>query len=54
AFDKIMGSNVRSNIWLSALAIPQMAERGNGSVIIISSIGGLPPWVGQNPPGMVT
>ncbi|MHC2367876.1 NAD(P)-dependent dehydrogenase (short-subunit alcohol dehydrogenase family) [Bradyrhizobium diazoefficiens] len=41
AFDKIMGSNVRSNIWLSALAIPQMAERGNGSVIIISSIGGL-------------
>src|ERR1700748_306932 len=41
AFDKIMGSNVKSNIWLSALAIPQMAERGNGSVIIISSIGGL-------------
>src|SRR5258705_4385402 len=24
AFDKIMGSNVKSNIWLSALAIPQM------------------------------
>src|ERR1700759_5374589 len=41
AFDKIMGSNVKSNIWLCALAIPQMAERGNGSVIIISSIGGL-------------
>ena len=41
AFDKIMGSNVKSNIWLSALAIPQMAERGKGSVIIISSIGGL-------------
>ncbi len=41
AFDKIMGSNVKSNIWLSALAIPQMAERGNGSVVIISSIGGL-------------
>jgi NAD(P)-dependent dehydrogenase (short-subunit alcohol dehydrogenase family) len=32
AFDKIMGSNVKSNIWLCALAIPQMAERGNGSV----------------------
>ena len=28
AFDKIMGSNVKSNIWLCALAIPQMAERG--------------------------
>ena len=41
AFDKIMGSNVKSNIWLCALAIPQMAQRGKGSVIIISSIGGL-------------
>ena len=41
AFDKIMGSNVKSNIWLCAQAIPQMAERGNGSVVIISSIGGL-------------
>src|SRR3954449_7044554 len=41
AFDKIMSSNVRSNIWLCRLAIPPMAERGNGSVIIVSSIGGL-------------
>src|ERR1700761_4826500 len=41
AFDKIMGSNVKSNIWLCALAIPQMAERGKGSVVIISSIGGM-------------
>lgn len=41
AFDKIMGSNVKSNIWLCALAMPKMAERGGGSVIIISSIGGL-------------
>jgi len=41
AFDKIMGSNVKSNIWLCALAIPQMAARSSGSVIIISSIGGL-------------
>src|SRR5258707_1306557 len=41
AFDKIMNSNIKSNIWLCALAIPQMAERGNGSVVIISSIGGL-------------
>jgi len=41
AFEKIMGSNVKSNIWLSSLAIPRMAERGGGSVIIISSIGGL-------------
>ncbi|MBI3701035.1 MAG: SDR family oxidoreductase [Afipia sp.] len=41
AFDKIMGSNVKSNIWLCGKAIPHMAERGGGSVIIISSIGGL-------------
>jgi len=41
AFDKIMGSNVKSNIWLCNLAMPQMAARGGGSVIIISSIGGL-------------
>lgn len=41
AFDKIMNSNVKSNIWLCALTIPAMAARGNGSVVIISSIGGL-------------
>src|SRR3979490_3170144 len=40
AFDKIMGCNVKSNIWLCSLAIPPMAERGGGSVVIISSIGG--------------
>src|SRR6202046_5078702 len=28
AFDKIMASNVKSNLWLCALAIPPMAERG--------------------------
>ncbi len=36
-----MGSNVKSNIWLCALAIPGMAARGKGSVVIISSIGGM-------------
>jgi NAD(P)-dependent dehydrogenase (short-subunit alcohol dehydrogenase family) len=41
AFDKIMSSNVKSNIWLCAKAIPGMAARGKGSVIVISSIGGL-------------
>jgi len=41
AFDKIMASNVKSNLWLCARAVPQMAARGKGSVIIISSIGGL-------------
>src|SRR6202051_4153769 len=41
AFDKIMASNVKRNIWLCSLAIPPMAARGNGSVVIVSSIGGL-------------
>ena len=41
AFDKIMGANVRSNHWLCQLVIPEMAERREGSVVIVSSIGGL-------------
>jgi len=40
-FDKIMASNVRSNFWLCNMVLPQMAARGGGSIIIISSIGGL-------------
>lgn len=41
AFDKIMNSNVKSNLWLCNLAIPGMAERGGGAVVIVSSIAGL-------------
>jgi NAD(P)-dependent dehydrogenase (short-subunit alcohol dehydrogenase family) len=41
AFTKVMDSNVRSNIWLANLVLPEMAERRDGSVIIVSSIGGL-------------
>jgi NAD(P)-dependent dehydrogenase (short-subunit alcohol dehydrogenase family) len=41
AFDKIMGANVRSNLWLCNLAIPGMAARGGGAVVIVSSIAGL-------------
>jgi NAD(P)-dependent dehydrogenase (short-subunit alcohol dehydrogenase family) len=41
AFDKIMGANVRSNLWLCNMTIPGMAERGGGAVIIVSSIAGL-------------
>lgn len=41
AFSKVIDSNVRSNLWLCNLAIPGMAERKDGSVIIVSSIGGL-------------
>jgi NAD(P)-dependent dehydrogenase (short-subunit alcohol dehydrogenase family) len=41
AWDKVMASNVRSNFWLCNMVLPQMAERGGGSIIIISSIAGL-------------
>jgi NAD(P)-dependent dehydrogenase (short-subunit alcohol dehydrogenase family) len=41
AFDKIMASNVKSNLWLCNLAIPDMAANGGGAVIIVSSIAGL-------------
>jgi NAD(P)-dependent dehydrogenase (short-subunit alcohol dehydrogenase family) len=41
AFDKIMSSNVKSNLWLCNMVIPQMAERNDGAVIIVSSIAGL-------------
>jgi NAD(P)-dependent dehydrogenase (short-subunit alcohol dehydrogenase family) len=41
AFDKIMLTNVKSVFWLANMAIPQMAKRGGGSVVIISSIGAL-------------
>ena len=39
-YERIMGANVRSNFWLANMVCPQMAERGGGSFIIISSIGG--------------
>ncbi len=41
AFDKIMSSNIKSNLWLCNFTLPSMAEKGGGSVVIVSSIGGL-------------
>jgi NAD(P)-dependent dehydrogenase (short-subunit alcohol dehydrogenase family) len=41
AFDKIMASNVKSNAWLCQMVIPEMKERRDGSIIIVSSVGGL-------------
>ncbi|MGH6665354.1 MAG: SDR family NAD(P)-dependent oxidoreductase [Pseudolabrys sp.] len=40
-FDKIMGANIKSNLWLCNLTIPGMAERGDGAVIFVSSIAGI-------------
>jgi NAD(P)-dependent dehydrogenase (short-subunit alcohol dehydrogenase family) len=41
AFDKIMASNIKSNLWLANLTLPGMAERGGGTLTIVSSIGGI-------------
>jgi dehydrogenase/reductase SDR family member 4 len=41
AFDKIMLNNVKSVLWLAAMTLPGMAERGGGSFISVGSIGGI-------------
>lgn len=41
AFEKIMNSNVLSNHWLCHMVLPEMEQRGDGSIIIVSSVGGL-------------
>jgi NAD(P)-dependent dehydrogenase (short-subunit alcohol dehydrogenase family) len=41
AFDKIFKNNVQSSLWLASMTLPGMAERKNGSFIIVGSIGGI-------------
>jgi NAD(P)-dependent dehydrogenase (short-subunit alcohol dehydrogenase family) len=41
AFEKILGNNIVSNHWLIHMVAPAMAERRDGAIIIVSSIGGL-------------
>jgi len=41
AFDKIFRNNVQSSLWLASMTLPGMAERKNGSFIIVGSIGGI-------------
>ena len=40
-FRKILDNNILSNHWLAQLVSPQMIKRREGSIIIVSSIGGL-------------
>jgi NAD(P)-dependent dehydrogenase (short-subunit alcohol dehydrogenase family) len=40
-FRKILENNVIANHWLINFAAPQMIERKDGSIVIVSSIGGL-------------
>jgi NAD(P)-dependent dehydrogenase (short-subunit alcohol dehydrogenase family) len=40
-FRKILDNNIVSNHWLIQMVVPQMIERKDGAIIIVSSIGGL-------------
>ena len=41
AYDRTMNSNVRSNLWLAKLVLPEMAQRKDGVFLVVSSIAGL-------------
>jgi NAD(P)-dependent dehydrogenase (short-subunit alcohol dehydrogenase family) len=41
AFEKVMQTNLYSNVWLCKMVLPAMAERKDGAVILVSSVGGL-------------
>ncbi len=41
AFEKIMAVNITSNHWLCQGVIPEMKERRDGAIMIVSSVGGL-------------
>ena len=40
-FDRVYNYNVRSTFWLCNMTLPHMAAVGGGSVLVISSVGGL-------------
>ncbi len=40
-FNKILTNNIIANNWLVSMVAPEMMERGDGSITIISSIGGI-------------
>ncbi|MBM4205375.1 MAG: SDR family oxidoreductase [Gammaproteobacteria bacterium] len=41
AFDKILDVNIKANHWLCQMVVPQMRARKEGSIIIVSSVGGI-------------
>lgn len=41
AWDKIMETNVKGTFWLTNMVLPGMAERGEGAVVLLSSIAGI-------------
>jgi NAD(P)-dependent dehydrogenase (short-subunit alcohol dehydrogenase family) len=45
AYQKTMNANVLSNLWLAKMAVPDMIEKGTGSMMFTSSIGAFKPSV---------
>jgi NAD(P)-dependent dehydrogenase (short-subunit alcohol dehydrogenase family) len=45
AYEKTMAANVQSNLWLAKMVVPDMVEKGNGSMAFTSSIGAFKPSV---------
>ena len=43
AYEKTMATNVQSNLWLSQLTVPDMVEKGLGSIIFTASVAALKP-----------
>lgn len=41
AFEKVLGVNIMSNHWLAQMVLPEMIERQDGAIIVVSSVGGL-------------
>lgn len=39
AYDKIMSTNVKSNLWLAQMVAPDMIAKGSGSIMITASVG---------------
>jgi len=40
-FEKVLKNNIISNHWLIQMCVPQMRERKDGAIILVSSVGGL-------------
>jgi NAD(P)-dependent dehydrogenase (short-subunit alcohol dehydrogenase family) len=41
AFEKILDINIMSNHWLCQMVLPEMIERKDGVIMVVSSVGGL-------------
>ena len=43
AFDKTLSTNVKANLWLAQMVVPDMKAKGSGSIMITSSTGAFRP-----------